>query len=139
MKKLFLFLFVLALTCCVAGAQNLKGEQAGNDGDEKVFLSVEQPPQFPGGEAALMSYLASHIHFPASAVEQGIEGRVILQFVVTKAGQVGEIKVIRSLSDECDNEAKRIVRSLPKFIPGRQNGKAVNVWYTLPVTFRQYL
>lgn len=103
---------------------------------EKVFTSVEQMPQFPGGDAALLKYIGNHMQYPAMAAEQGIEGRVTLQFVVTKTGNVGEVKVVRSLSPECDNEAKRVVKSLPKFIPGRQNGQAVNVWYTLPVTFK---
>lgn len=103
---------------------------------EKVFTSVEQMPQFPGGDAALLKYIGNHMQYPAMAAEQGIEGRVTLQFVVTKTGNVGEVKVVRSLSPECDNEAKRVVKSLPRFIPGRQNGQAVNVWYTLPVTFK---
>lgn len=104
--------------------------------DHRVFESVEQMPQFPGGDAALLKYISSHMQYPAMAAEQGIEGRVTLQFVVTKNGSVGEVKVVRPLSPECDNEAKRVVRSLPKFTPGRQNGQAVNVWYTLPVTFK---
>lgn len=104
--------------------------------DNKVFNSVEQMPQFPGGDAALLKYISSHMQYPAMAAEQGIEGRVTLQFVVTKNGSVGEVKVVRSLSPECDNEAKRVVKGLPKFTPGRQNGQAVNVWYTLPVTFK---
>ena len=69
------------------------------------------------------------------AKEQGIQGKVILQFVVKKDGSVGEVKVLRSLSPDCDNEAMRVVRNLPKFKPGKQNGKPVNVWYTLPITF----
>ncbi len=104
--------------------------------EEKVFTSVEQMPQFPGGDAALLKYLSSHMQYPAMAAEQGIEGKVILQFVVTKSGQVGEVKVVRPLSPECDREATRVVKSLPKFTPGRQNGNAVNCWYTLPVTFK---
>ena len=111
-------------------------EEKPKEDDNKVFQSVEQPPQFPGGESALMRYLSSHIQYPAMAAEQGIEGKVILQFVVTKNGQVGEVKVVRSLSSDCDNEAKRVVRSLPRFTPGRQYGNAVNVWYTLPVQFK---
>lgn len=106
------------------------------DDDNKVFTAVEQNPKFPGGEAALMRYLSSHLQYPAMAAEQGIEGKVVLQFVVTKNGSVGEVKIARSLSPDCDNEAKRVVKSLPKFTPGRQNGQAVNVWYTLPVTFK---
>ncbi len=104
--------------------------------ENKVFTSVEQMPQFPGGDAALMKYIASHMQYPAMAQEQGIQGKCIVQFVVTKTGNVGEVKVVRSLSPDCDNEAKRVVRGLPKFTPGKQNGQPVNVWYTLPVTFK---
>ena len=104
--------------------------------DSKVFTSVEQMPQFPGGDAALLKYIDSHLQYPAMAQEQGIQGKCVLQFVVTKTGSVGEVKVVRSLSPDCDNEAKRVVRGLPKFTPGKQNGQAVNVWYTLPVTFK---
>lgn len=104
--------------------------------ENKVFTSVEQMPQFPGGDAALMKHIASHMQYPPMAQEQGIQGKCIVQFVVTKTGSVGEVKVVRSLSPDCDNEAKRVVRGLPKFTPGKQNGQPVNVWYTLPVTFK---
>ena len=104
--------------------------------DSKVYTSVEQMPQFPGGEAALMRYVASHMKYPPMAEEQGIQGTCIVQFVVTSTGYIGEVKVVRSLSPDCDNEAKRVVRSLPRFTPGKQNGQPVNVWYTLRPTFK---
>lgn len=103
---------------------------------EKVFTSVEQMPQFPGGDAALMKYLSSHIQYPAMAAENNVQGKVILQFVVEKDGKVGEVKVARSVDKDLDREAIRVVKSLPKFTPGRQNGQPVRVWYTLPVTFK---
>ena len=103
---------------------------------EEVFRSVEQMPQFPGGEAALLKYLASHINYPPMAAENGIQGRVIVQFVVDKTGKVGEVKLVRTVDKDLDNEAVRVCKSLPKFTPGRQNGQAVSVWYTLPVTFK---
>ena len=103
---------------------------------EPIFKSVEQMPQFPGGEAALMKYLASHINYPPMAAENGIQGRVIVQFVVDKTGKVGEVKLARSVDKDLDNEAVRVCKSLPKFTPGRQNGQPVSVWYTLPVTFK---
>ena len=106
------------------------------DEPEKVFTSVEQMPQFPGGDAALMKYLSSHIQYPAMAAENNVQGKVILQFVVEKDGRVGEVKVARSVDKDLDKEAIRVVKSLPKFTPGRQNGQAVRVWYTLPVTFK---
>ena len=103
---------------------------------EEVFRSVEQMPQFPGGEAALMKYLQSHINYPPMAAENNVQGRVVVQFVVDKTGKVGEVKVVRSVDKDLDREAVRVCKSLPKFTPGRQNGQAVSVWYTLPVTFK---
>ncbi len=103
---------------------------------EQVFTAVEQMPQFPGGEAALMKYLQSHINYPPMAAEMNVQGKVIVQFVVDKTGKVGEVKVVRSVDKELDREAARVCKSLPKFSPGRQNGQAVSVWYTLPVNFK---
>ena len=104
--------------------------------DNKVFDAVEQNPQFPGGEAALLKYVASHIRYPSVAQENGIQGRVTVQFVVTKTGSIGQVKVVRGKDPDLDKEAIRVVKSLPKFTPGKMNGHAVNVWYTLPITFR---
>ncbi len=104
--------------------------------DNKVFDVVEQKPQFPGGEAALLKYVSEHIRYPAMAQENNIQGRVIVQFVVTKTGSVGEVKVVRGKDPDLDKEAVRVVKSLPKFVPGKMNGHAVNVWYTLPIQFK---
>ena len=103
---------------------------------EQIFQSVEQMPQFPGGEAALMKFLSSHINYPPMAAENNIQGRVVVQFVVDKTGRVGEVKLARSVDKDLDHEAIRVCKSLPKFTPGRQNGQPVSVWYTLPVTFK---
>ena len=103
---------------------------------EQIFKSVEQMPTFPGGEAALMKYLSSHIQYPAMAQENNVQGRVVVQFVVEKDGRVGEVKVVRSVDKDLDREAVRVCKTLPKFTPGRQNGQPVRVWYTLPVSFK---
>ena len=103
---------------------------------KKVYKSVEQMPMFPGGEMALMKYLQSHINYPPEAAKNNIGGRVIVQFIVDETGQVGEVKVLRSVNDEIDAEAVRVIKTLPKFEPGRQDDKAVSVWYTLPVSFK---
>lgn len=102
--------------------------------ENEIFKSVEQMPQFPGGDAALMEYIESHIQWPPMA--GCAQGRVIVQFVVEKDGSIGEVKVVRSVDKDLDKEAVRIVKTLPKFIPGRHKGRAVSVWYTLPVTFK---
>ena len=113
-----------------------KVEKPKEEKKEEIFRSVEQMPQFPGGEAALMKYLQSHINYPPMAAENNVQGRVVVQFVVDKTGKVGEVKVVRSVDKDLDREAVRVCKSLPKFTPGRQNGQAVSVWYTLPVTFK---
>ena len=104
--------------------------------EDKIFKSVEQMPQFPGGDAALMEYIESHIQYPPTYAEIHVQGKVVVQFVVDKTGEIGEVKVVRSVDKDLDDEAVRVVKTLPKFIPGRQNGQAVSVWYTLPVTFK---
>ena len=115
-------------------------EQASQDAepqsDNKVYNSVEQMPRFPGGEAGLMRYLQENIKYPPEAAKNDIEGRVIVQFIIDKTGQVGEVKVLRPISEELDAEAVRVVKTLPKFEPGRQDGEAVAVWYTLPISFK---
>ena len=113
-----------------------KSEKPESTEGETIFRSVEQMPQFPGGEAALMKYIDNHIKYPANAAKNNIQGRVIVQFVVRKDGSVGKVKVVRSVDKDLDKEAVRVVKSLPKFTPGRQNGQVVSVWYTLPVTFK---
>ncbi|MDE5665558.1 MAG: TonB family protein, partial [Duncaniella sp.] len=99
--------------------------------DNQVFTVVEQKPQFPGGEAALLKWVAEHLRYPAMAQENNIQGRVVVQFVVTKTGKVGEVKVIRSKDPDLDKEAVRVVKALPDFVPGKMNGHSLNVWYTL--------
>lgn len=110
-------------------------ENTQNSG-EQIFRVVEYMPHFPGGESALMEYLKKNIRYPVGAALRGVEGRVVVQFVVTATGDVADIKVVRSIDEELDNEAVRVCRHLPRFEPGRlENGDPVNVWYALPVRF----
>ena len=102
----------------------------------EVYDMVEQAPSFPGGSSELMSYLSKNIKYPKEAQAAKQEGRVIVQFVITSEGGVADIKVVRGVSPVLDMEALRVVKGMPKWTPGRQDGKAVNVRYTLPVTFR---
>lgn len=104
--------------------------------EEKPFVSVEQMPQFPGGASELMKFVASNLRYPTIAAENGIEGRVIIRFVVGKDGKVSDIKVQRGLDASCDKEAIRVVQMMPPWIPGKQNGRAVPVYFTLPVHFK---
>lgn len=125
-------------TTDAATVQNNVDQQVSktSDQDKKIYKSVEQMPQFPDGEVALMRYLQSEIKYPPTAAANNIMGRVIVQFVVEENGEIGEVKVLRSIDEELDAEAVRVVKSLPKFNPGRQDGKAVAVWYTLPISFK---
>lgn len=91
---------------------------------------------FRGGDAALMKFISNNINYPQEAYQNGIQGRIIVQLVVKSDGSVGDVKVIRSVDASLDREAIRVCKSLPNFTPGRMNGKAVNVWYTLPITFK---
>ena len=119
----------------VVASDHGKKEKRSEDQD-KIYRSAEQMPQFPGGETALMKYLKMHINYPPMAKANKIQGRVIVQFVVDKTGKVGEVKVVRSVDKDLDEEAVRLIKTLPKFTPGRQNRKAVDVWYTVPVIFK---
>ena len=104
--------------------------------ENKVFDVVEQMPSFPGGQAALMNYLNSNIKYPVIAEENGIQGRVVVQFVVGKDGSISNVHVVKSVDPSLDKEAVRVVKNMPRWIPGKQNGQSVTVRYTLPVTFR---
>ena len=102
----------------------------------KVFDVIEEIPSFPGGNAALMSYLSSNTKYPVVAQENGVQGRVIVSFVVERDGSISDVKVARSVDPSLDREAQRVVKSMPKWKPGKQNGSAVRVKYTVPVVFR---
>lgn len=104
--------------------------------ENKVFDVVEEQPSFPGGQGALMQWLSDNIKYPVIAAENGVQGRVIVQFVVSKTGSISDVKVVRGVDPSLDREAVRVVSQMPKWTPGRQNGTTVNVRYTLPVTFR---
>lgn len=102
----------------------------------KVFDVVEEMPHFPGGAAALQAFLSSHTKYPVVAQENGVQGRVIVSFVVERDGSITDVKVVRSVDPSLDREASRVVRSMPRWSPGKQNGSAVRVKYTVPVVFR---
>ena len=104
--------------------------------DERPYDAVEQMPTFPGGEAELMKFIRENLKYPLSAQKEGIQGRVILRFVVSKTGSIENITILRSLEPACDEEAIRLIKSMPRWIPGKQNGNAVPVYYTLPVVFK---
>ncbi|MFD3002188.1 energy transducer TonB [Pontibacter toksunensis] len=103
--------------------------------EEKPYTYVEQMPTFPGGESEMLKYLGKNIRYPAAAQRAGIEGIVVLSFVVSRTGEISEIQVIKKLGGGTDEEAVRVVKSMPKWTPGKQNGRTVPVRYTLPVRY----
>lgn len=102
----------------------------------EIFTVVETMPQFPGGESALLQFINKSVKYPVIAQENGIQGRVIIAFVIEKDGTVADAVVVRGVDPSLDREALRVVNAMPKWSPGKQRGKPVRVKYTLPVTFR---
>ena len=105
----------------------------GGEGNAKVFTYVEQMPVFPGGEQALQRYILDHFKYPQVSLEDGVQGTIMVRFVVKENGTVGEVQILKGLDSYCDKEAKRVISNLPRFTPGRQQGKPVKVWYQIPV------
>ena len=103
---------------------------------ETPFVAVEQMPQFPGGEAAMQEFLAKNIKYPAIAAENGIEGVVVVRFVVSKTGDIQDVEVLAPVDRALDEEAMRVIKSMPKWIPGKQNGNNVAVYFTAPIRFK---
>ena len=106
------------------------------ESSQQIFTVVETMPEFPGGQGALLQYLAKSIKYPVIAQENGIQGRVSCSFVVNKDGSIVDAEVIRGVDPSLDKEALRVINSMPKWSPGKQRGKPVRVKYTVPVTFR---
>lgn len=120
----------------IADVQELVVAEAPKEEKPPALDMAEQMPAFPGGTKALMQYIASHLRYPTISLEHGVEGRVTCQFVVDSDGRVTDVVVLRSLDPHCDKEDIRVIESLPRWEPGRQNGRSVAVKYTLPIAFR---
>jgi TonB family protein len=117
--------------------KNRKDTIPSTEVEEMVFCYIsEQMPQYPGGESALLNFVYKNLKYPESAIKDNIQGKVIMRFVVTESGNVDKVEVIRSLQPDCDKEAIRVIKKLHKFTPGKQSGKLVSVWYTMPITFK---
>ncbi|MCX6308681.1 MAG: energy transducer TonB [Bacteroidia bacterium] len=127
MKSIYL-IGVLILFCTIpfVSAQTKKSAD----------VDVEQMPAFPGGEQSLIKFLNTNVKYPEVAQEMGIQGTVAVRFVVTKTGTIDSIEVLRSVDTYLDKEALRVVSLLPKFIPGKINGKNTSCWFTLPISFK---
>ena len=127
---------VVMLVCVLIFASNANGMNWVAQQDEKVYEKVEQMPEFPGGNKALLSFIAENLKYPQKAIDEQTEGRVIVQFVIDKTGKVSSPEVIRGVTSELDQAALDIVSALPDWKPGEQDGQKVNVKYTLPVVFK---
>ena len=103
--------------------------------EEQIFLVVEEMPSFPGGEKEMYRYIGKNIEYPRMAKESGISGRVFVTFVVEKDGRVTDVKVLRGIGGGCDEEAVRVIKSMPRWKPGKQRGKPVRVQYRMPIKF----
>ena len=134
MKKTIITLGIF-LICMISCVMPIKA----NNNTSKpgtIFTAVEKMPEFPGGNKALMKFISDNLVYPPSAKESRIEGRVIVQLVVTETGEIGDVRIVRGVDMALDNEAIRVVKSLPRFTPAFNDGQAVNAWYTIPVTFK---
>lgn len=132
MKKLLHFFLIGILSC---SSTSLLAQTTENSGDKPVY-SVEQMPQYPGGDEALLKFIKENLKYPKEAAEGGVEGRVVIRFVVSREGVVTDVTVVRSLNAVCDQEAMRVVKMMPTWTPGKSNGRNVPVYFTLPVVYK---
>ena len=134
MKKIAFLLLVALMSTTTITAQ--KTVISKNQPSEPVFEVVEQMPVFPGGQDSLMTFLMRTMKYPKEAMDKGIEGRVLVKFIVEKDGLVNEATITKSVYPALDEEALRVVRYMPRWQPGKQSGKNVRVFFTLPISFR---
>ncbi len=133
MKYLITICLLLSFVASESSAQTAKKTVAKK---KHATSAITQQPEFPGGVQELMKYLAKHTKYPDAAKESNVEGRVIIRFVVDKDGSISEPKLLRGIGSGCDEEAMRVVKAMPKWLPGLYKGKPVKGVYILPITFR---
>ena len=121
---------ILLMANTTVTAQNKKAAS------DKVYEKVEVMPEFPGGDQAMMDFVAKNVQYPKEAMEKEISGRVLVGFIVEKDGSISETEVVKGIGGGCDEEAVRVVKAMPKWKPGKQDGKPVRVHFILPLTFK---
>lgn len=131
--RLLATLSVLALLLMVNTNAMAQNKKAAND---KVLEKAEVMPQFPGGDQAMMKFVSENVQYPEEAKEKEISGRVMVGFIVEKDGSISDVKVAKGIGGGCDEEAVRVVKAMPKWKPGKQDGKTVRVSYTMPFFFK---
>ena len=132
MKKLFLMSLMAVFCLMTANAQKTVVSQT----NEKVYDTVEQMPEYPGGMQAMIEFLQTNMKYPEDAAKQKVEGRVMVQFVVETDGSVSDVHVAKQVFPSLDAEAIRVVQAMPKWTPGKNGGQVVRVKYNLPIVFR---
>lgn len=125
MKKMFLIMFFMAFVSVSAYSQS----------DDEVYIMVEKRAEFPGGQSEMLKYIQDNRQYPDEAKENDVHGKVLVSFIVERDGTLSDVKVMRGIGSGCDEEAVRVITSMPKWKPGEQGGKAVRTSLTLPVTF----
>jgi len=130
MKIKLLFTTLILLTASLTYAQ------VQHDNDTVIFIDVEEPPTFPGGDSAMVAYLKHNLHYPPTEKEKGIQGKVFVGFVIEKDGSVSSVEVKRGIGEECDAEAVRVVKEMPNWEPGKQSGIVVRMAMVLPISFK---
>ena len=132
MKKLILLLLMAGCCLMTANAQKTVVSQT----DQKVFDTVEQIPEYPGGMQAMIEFLQTNMKYPEDAAKQKVEGRVMVQFIVETDGSISDVHVAKQVFPSLDAEAIRVVQAMPKWTPGKEKGNVVRVKYNLPIVFR---
>lgn len=120
----------------LASTVQISYEKLDKESEDLVFTTVEKMPSFQGGEGAMIEYIQKNLKYPLKAMEDNVQGKVMIRFVIEKNGEIRDAEILEGISSECDNEALRVVKEMPKWKPGMQNGEAVAVFFTLPIVYK---
>ena len=132
MKNIISVIFIFLFSCVIALQTS-----AQDYSDDDIYTVVDEKPQFPGGDEDLKQWINSNVQYPIIAIQENIQGRVFVKFIIEKDGSIGKVEIARGRHPELDKEAIRVIRSIPfKFKPAILKGKAVRTWFTYPVTFK---
>jgi periplasmic protein TonB len=143
-RRIFILLASIFITSQILFAElNSQKVDSVKNMEGKGFVSTNAPifeaeimPIFPGGEQSILEYIKSSLTYPSKSAMKGAQGRVIVRFVVTETGEIGDVKVVSGFDPDCDNEAARVIKSMPRWIPGKNKGENVAVYYQLPIAFK---
>lgn len=133
MALLIIYLSSSVLILSISLFIQTEKETTAKKNDKDIFVTVEQMPQFPGGEMEMHKFINENLKYPKISQEEALQGRVTIRFIVTKTGEISDITVVRSIASSFDQEVVRVVKAMPKWIPGKQDGKEVDVYFTLPI------